>query len=424
MKEKDMTKAKAKSEFYKGTAIPNTLVDELMQKLPAMPTQEDLFGPEGVIKQLGAALIERCLQAELSTHLGYEKNERAEQVRPNHRNGSTPKTLRSEAGEVEIAIPRDRESSYDPLLVKRGQTSLSGFNEKILWLYAHGLSTRDIQAQLLDWYGVEVSPQLISNVTEAVMDEVRQWQNRPLEELYPILYMDCLQLKVRENQRVINKAVYLALGVTMEGHKELLGMWISESEGAKFWLAVCTQLRNRGMKDCYIACVDGLTGFPEAIETVFPQTQVQLCMVHMVRNSLKYVNYKQRAEVAKDLKAIYSAATEADAEFNLELFAEKWDKAYPAISNIWRTHWSHVVPLFSYPEEIRKVIYTTNAIESVNMTLRKVTRNHRIFPSDDAVYKVLYLAIQNITKKWSKSIFDWKAALNYFSIAFAERFPQ
>jgi len=419
-----MTKAKAKSEFYKGTAIPNTLVDELMQKLPAMPTQEDLFGPEGVIKQLGAALIERCLQAELSTHLGYEKNERAEQVRPNHRNGSTPKTLRSEAGEVEIAIPRDRESSYDPLLVKRGQTSLSGFNEKILWLYAHGLSTRDIQAQLLDWYGVEVSPQLISNVTEAVMDEVRQWQNRPLEELYPILYMDCLQLKVRENQRVINKAVYLALGVTMEGHKELLGMWISESEGAKFWLAVCTQLRNRGMKDCYIACVDGLTGFPEAIETVFPQTQVQLCMVHMVRNSLKYVNYKQRAEVAKDLKAIYSAATEADAEFNLELFAEKWDKAYPAISNIWRTHWSHVVPLFSYPEEIRKVIYTTNAIESVNMTLRKVTRNHRIFPSDDAVYKVLYLAIQNITKKWSKSIFDWKAALNYFSIAFAERFPQ
>lgn len=419
-----MTKAKPKSEFYKGTNIPNALLDELMQQLPTMPTQEDLFGPEGVVKQLSAALIERCLQAELSTHLGYEKNQRAEEARRNHRNGYSRKTLKSDAGEVELAIPRDREGSYDPLLVKRGQTSLTGFNEKILWLYAHGLSTRDIQAQILDWYGVEVSPQLISNVTEAVMDEVRQWQNRPLETLYPILYMDCLQLKVRENQRIINKAVYLALGVTMEGHKELLGMWISESEGAKFWLSVCTELRNRGMKDCYIACVDGLTGFPEAIETVFPKSQVQLCLVHMVRNSLKYVNYKQRAEVAKDLKTIYSAATEAEAEFNLELFAEKWDQHYPAISKSWRAHWIRIIPLFSYPEEIRKVIYTTNAIESVNMTLRKVTRNHRIFPSDDAVYKVLYLAIQNITKKWSKPLFDWKAALNYFSIAFAERFPQ
>jgi putative transposase len=339
-----MTKAKPKSEYYKDTAIPNTLLDELMRRLPKMPTQEDLFGPEGVVKQLSAALIERCLQAELSTHLGYEKNRRAEEARPNHRNGYSQKTLKSDAGEVEIAIPRDREGSYDPLLVKRGQTSLTGFNEKILWLYAHGLSTRDIQAQILDWYGVEVSPTLISNVTEAVMDEVRQWQNRPLETLYPILYMDCLQLKVRENQRIINKAVYLALGVTMEGHKELLGMWISESEGAKFWLSVCTELRNRGMKDCYIACVDGLTGFPEAIETVFPQTQVQLCLVHMVRNSLKYVNYKQRAEVAKDLKMIYSAATEAEAEFNLELFAEKWDQQYPAISKSWRAHWTRIIP--------------------------------------------------------------------------------
>jgi putative transposase len=233
MKEKNMTKAKPKSEFHKGTSIPSTLLDELMHHLPALPTQEDLFGPEGVVKQLSAALIERCLQAELSTHLGYEKNQRGEEARPNHRNGYSRKTLKSDAGEVELAIPRDREGSYDPLLVKRGQTSLTGFNEKILWLYAHGLSTRDIQAQILDWYGVEVSPTLISNVTEAVMDEVRQWQNRPLEGLYPILYMDCLQLKVRENQRVINKAVYLALGVTMEGHKELLGMWISENEGAR-----------------------------------------------------------------------------------------------------------------------------------------------------------------------------------------------
>jgi putative transposase len=321
-------------------------------------------------------------------------------------------------------MPRDREGNYDPLLVKRGQRSLTGFNEHILWLYAQGLSTRDIQAHILDWYGVEVSPQRISKVTEAVMDEVRQWQNRPLEALYPIVYLDCLQLKVREKQRIINTAVYLALGVPMEGHKELLGLWISESEGAKCWLSVCTELRNRGMKDCHIACVDGLTGFPEAIETVFPPTQVHLCLVHLVRSSLQYVHYKQRAEVARDLKTIDSAATETEAAFNLELFAEKWDQPYPAISKSWRAHWTRSIPLFSDPEEIRKVIYTTNAIESVNRTRRKVTRKHRIFPFDDAVYQVLYLAIQNITKKWSKPIFDWKAAFHYFSISFAERFPQ
>lgn len=315
----------------KQTPFPAELIDELLKTHPNT-TQEDLFGPEGLVKQFSKALIERCLQTEMSTHLGYEKHERGAEEKPNHRNGYSSKTLKSEQGPVEIAIPRDREGSYDPLLVKKYQTSLTGFNEKILWMYAHGFSTRDIQAQLLEWYGVEVSPTLISNVTEAVMEEVRQWQNRPLEELYPILYMDCLVIKVKENQRLLNKAVYLALGVTLEGKKELLGMWISENEGAKFWLAVCTELRNRGMKDCFIACVDGLTGLPEARETVFPHTQVQLCMVHMVRNSLKYVNYKQRKEVAADLRTIYSAATSDDAEYQLELFAEKWDKKYPAIS--------------------------------------------------------------------------------------------
>lgn len=407
----------------KKTPFPVELIDELLKTCPNT-TQEDLFGPDGLVKQFSKALIERSLQAEMSTHLGYEKHERGTEEKPNHRNGSSHKTLKSEQGPVEIAVPRDREGHFEPLLVKKYQTSLTGFNEKILWMYAHGFSTRDIQAQLLEWYGVEVSPTLISNVTEAVMEEVRQWQNRPLEELYPILYMDCLVVKVKENQRLLNKAVYLALGVTLEGKKELLGMWISENEGAKFWLAVCTELRNRGMKDCFIACVDGLTGLPEAIETVFPHTQVQLCMVHMVRNSLKYVNYKQRKEVAADLRAIYSAATSDDAEYQLELFAEKWDKHYPAISRTWRAHWAHVVPLFAFPEEIRKVIYTTNAIESVNMTLRKVTRNHRLFPSDEAVYKVLYLAVQNITKKWTLPIRDWNAALNWFTVAFVERFPQ
>lgn len=408
----------------KQTMIRPEVLDELLQGCSALPTQEDLFGPEGVIKQISKALIERCLEAELSTHLGYEKHERGTEEKTNSRNGFSRKTLKSEQGPVELAIPRDREGSYDPLLVKKYQTSLTGFNEKILWMYAHGFSTRDIQAQLLEWYGVEVSPTLISNVTEAVMDEVRQWQNRPLETLYPIMYVDCLVIKVRENQRILNKALYLALGITQEGQKELLGMWISENEGAKFWLAVCTDLRNRGMKDCYIACADGLTGLPEAIEAVFPHTQVQLCIVHLVRNSLKYVNFKQRAEVARDLKTIYSAATAEEAEFQLEMFAEKWDSQYPVVSKSWRTHWTRVIPLFSFPEEIRRVIYTTNAIESLNASLRKVTTTHRIFPSDEAVYKVVYLALQNIMKKWTMPIHNWKAALNYFSIAFAERFPQ
>ena len=414
----------------KGSMIRPELLDELLQSCSAMPTQEELFGPDGVIKQLSKMLIERALEAEMTTHLGHEKHERQEreqrtaaEEKPNHRNGHSPKTLKSEQGPVEIAIPRDREGSFNPLLVKKYQTSLTGFNEKIVWLYAHGLSTRDIQAQIQEWYGVEVSPQLISNVTDAVMDEVRQWQNRPLESLYPIVYMDCLVVKVKDNGRLINKAVYLALGVGLEGKKELLGMWISENEGAKFWLNVCTELHNRGVKDCFIACVDGLIGLPEAIETIFPHAQVQLCMVHMVRNSLKYVNFKQRKEVAQDLKRIYSAATADDAEYQLEVFAEKWDQKYPAISKSWREHWAHVVPLFAFPETIRRVIYTTNAIESVNSMLRKVTQAHKLFPSDDAVYKVLYLAVQSITRRWTAPISNWKAALNWFALAYSERIP-
>jgi putative transposase len=410
-----------KMKKAKASTIREELLDELLQGCSAVPTQEELFGPDGVVKKLSAALIQRCLEAELTTHLGYEKHERKAEEKPNHRNGYSRKTLKSDQGEVQIAIPRDREGSFDPIVVKKHQTSLTGFNEKILWLYAHGLSTRDIQAQLLEWYGVEVSPQLISNVTDAVMDEVRHWQNRPLESLYPILYMDCLGVKVKENQRLINKAVYLALGVTLEGQKELLGMWISENEGAKFWLNVCTELSKRGMKDCFIACVEGLAGLPESIETVFPKTQVQLCMVHLVRNSLKYVNYKQRKEVATDLKTIYSAPTAEEAAFQLELFAEKWDRQSPAISRSWRTHWDRVVPLFAFPEMIRRVIYTTNAIESVNSTLRKVTQAHRIFPSDDAVYKLLYLAIQQLTTRWTRSIHNWKDALNWFALAYSER---
>ena len=401
--------------------IRRELIDELLKDYP---NPQDVLAEDGLLKQLTKAVIERCLEAELDTHLGYAKHGRHGHATGNTRNGTSQKTVKGEQGQIEIEVPRDRQATFEPQLVKKGQTRLEGFDEKILAMYARGMTTRDIQAQLQELYGVEVSPALISNVTEAVMEEVRQWQTRPLEAVYPIVYLDCLVVKVKENQRVSNKAVYLALGVTLSGNKELLGMWLSQNEGAKFWLAVLTELQNRGVKDLFIACVDGLTGFPEAIESVFSQTRVQLCMVHMVRNSLRYVSHKHMQEVATDLKAIYSSATEEEAELNLELFAEKWDGLYPSISKSWRAQWARVIPLFAFPADIRRVIYTTNAIESLNMTLRKVTTNHRIFPSDEAVFKVLYLAMRNIAKKWTMPIRDWKPALNRFAVEFAERFPK
>jgi putative transposase len=397
------------------------LIDELLKNCS---DPREILGEGGLIKQLTKAIIERCLETELEAHLGYPKHGRREAGTANVRNGASRKKLKGEQGEIEIAVPRDRQASFEPQLIQKHQTRLDGFEDKILALYARGMTTRDIQAQIQDLYGVEVSPTFISNITEAVMEEVRQWQNRPLDSLYPIVYVDCLVVKVRENQRVINKALYLALGVTMEGQKELLGMWMAHHEGAKFWLSVFTELQNRGLKDIFIACVDGLTGLPEAIETLYPQTRIQLCMVHLVRNSLQYVSYKHRKEVAADLRLIYSAGTESEALVYLELFAEKWDRIYPTISKMWHAHWSRVLPLFAFPEDIRKVIYTTNAIESVNMTLRKVTRNHRIFPSDEAVFKVIYLALQNIAKKWTMPIRNWTPALNCFAIEFAGRFPQ
>ena len=402
-------------------SIRRELIDELLKDYPS---PQDVLAEDGLLKQLTKAVIERCLETELDSHLGYPKHGRHGNVSGNTRNGTSQKTMKGEQGQIELEVPRDRQGSFEPQLVKKGQTRLEGFDEKILAMYARGMTTRDIQAQLQELYGVEVSPALISNVTEAVMEEVHQWQTRPLEAIYPIVYLDCLVVKVKENQRVSNKAVYLALGVTLSGNKELLGMWLSQNEGAKFWLAVLTELQNRGVKDIFIACVDGLTGFPEAIESVYPQTRVQLCMVHMVRNSLRYVSHKHMQEVATDLKAIYSSATEEEAELHLELFAEKWDGLYPSISKSWRAQWARVIPLFAFPADIRRVIYTTNAIESLNSTLRKVTTNHRIFPSDEAVFKVIYLALRNISKRWTMPIRDWKPALNRFAVEFADRFPK
>lgn len=397
------------------------LIDELLKECS---DPSEVLAEGGLIKQLTKAIIERCLETELEQHLGYPKHGRRTEGSTNSRNGSSRKRLKGTQGEIEIALPRDREASFEPQLIQKHQTRIAGLEDKILALYARGMTTRDIQAQVQELYGVEVSPTFVSNVTEAVMEEVHQWQNRPLDALYPIVYVDCLVVKVRENQRVVNKALYLALGVDMEGQKEVLGMWLAQSEGAKFWLAVFTELHNRGLKDIFIACMDGLPGLPGAVEALYPQTRIQLCMVHMVRNSLKYVSYTHRKEVASDLKLIYGAATETEAEVYLDLFAEKWDQQYPTISKLWRTHWSHVIPLFAFSEDIRRVIYTTNAIESLNMSLRKVTRNHRIFPSDEAAFKVVYLALRNIAKKWTMPIHHWKPALNCFAIEFAGRFPQ
>lgn len=398
--------------------ISKKVIDELLKDYQE---PQAILGEGGLLKQLTKAIVERCLEAEMDTHLGYPKHQR--NSNSNSRNGKSNKALTGEFGQVEIEVPRDRHSQFEPQIVKKGQTRLNGFNDKILSLYARGMTVRDIQEQLQDLYGVEVSSTLISKVTDSVIEEVVQWQSRGLDAVYPIVYCDCLVLKVRENQRVINKSVYLVLGVNLSGHKELLGIWIAQNEGAKFWLSVLTELQNRGLKDIFVACIDGLTGMVEAIESTYPQTRVQLCMVHMVRNSLRYVSYKHRKELVADLKAIYRAATAEEAELNLELLAEKWDDTYPVVSKSWKNRWANVIPLFDFPEEIRKVIYTTNAIESLNMTLRKVTRNHRIFPNDESVKKVIYLALQNITKKWTMPIPNWKLALNRFAIEFEDRFP-
>ena len=384
---------------------------------------EQMFGSDGLLQQLTKALIERLLGAELTHHLGYEKHSSAGTNSGNSRNGSSPKTIKGKRGQVRIEVLRDRAASFEPQLIKKGQTRFDGFDERVLSLYARGLSVREIQAHLEEIYGVEVSPDLISTVTDAVLDEVRVWQARPLDEVYPILYLDALQVKIRDQGRVSNKAIYLAIGVNMQGRKEVLGMWVSESEGAKFWLAVVTELKNRGVRDIFIACLDGLKGFPEAIETVYPKTQVQLCLVHLVRYSLAFVSFKDRKEVSQDLKAIYRAPSEAEAARQLAAFAEKWNEQYPLIAKSWQSNWARLIPMFSYPEDIRRAIYTTNVIESLNMTLRKTIKTRASFPNDDAAFKLLYLALQNIAKKWTMPIPNWSRALNALVILFEDRVP-
>jgi putative transposase len=384
---------------------------------------EDFIGENGLLKQLTKALLEAALRAELTGHLGYEKHDPAGNNSGNSRNGVTRKKLKGEFGEIELETPRDRNGTFDPLLVERHQTRWTGFDDKILSMYSRGMSTREIQGHLEEMYQVEVSAQFISTVTSGVEEKVKEWQNRPLEAVYPILYMDALYVKMRDNGQVKNRAVFVAIGVNMEGNKDVLGLWVADNEGAKFWLKVLTDLKNRGVKDVFIACVDGLKGFPEAIETAFPEALVQLCIVHMVRHSLNYVSWKQRKAVAADLRHIYTAPTEVAAEMALNEFGMKWDKSCPTISEIWRRNWTRVTPFFAFPGEIRKVIYTTNAVESLNMTLRKIIKTRGSFPNEESAVRLMWMALSNHVKKWS-FVQGWREALNRFQILWPERMPK
>jgi putative transposase len=400
--------------------ITPQVLDELLKEYK---TPDDMLGNNGLLQQLTKALVERALEGEMTHHLGYAPHDAAGDNSGNSRNGKSKKTITGKRGTVEIDVPRDRKSEFEPQMIRKGQRRFDGFDDKIISMYARGMSCRQIQAHLQEIYSVEVSPDLISTVTDGVIDEVRAWQSRPLDPLYPILYLDALQVKIKSEGRVANKAIYLAIGVNLQGTKEVLGLWASENEGAKFWLGVVTELKNRGVRDIFIACVDGLKGFPEAIETVFPKTQVQLCLVHLVRYSLAYVSFKDRKALVTDLKTIYRTTSLEAAEVQLEAFAEKWDTRYPMIAKSWRANWTRVIPMFGLPEDIRRAVYTTNAIESLNMSLRKIIKCRASFPNEEAAFKLLYLALQNAAKKWTMPIPNWSRAMNQFAIIYDGRLP-
>lgn len=393
--------------------LTNKIVEELLSK--ANPSE--LFGKDGLFQQLKKQIVERVLASELEHDLGYSKHSKVPKIDNNRRNGSYEKTIIDENGsQITVDVPRDREGEFTPHLLPKGIRRFNGFDDKVISLYARGMTISEIQGHLEEIYQTEISKDLISTITDGVIDEVTRWQNRPLDSVYPILYLDCIHVKSRDNNIVINKAVYLAIAVNIDGKKELLGIWVGKNEGSKFWMQVVTELKNRGVEQIYVACVDGLKGFPEAIGSVFPNTTVQLCIVHMVRNSVRYVSYKDLKEVTRDLKKIYTATTEEMAHFELKQFGSKWDNKYPVISDIWQRNWSGIIPFFAFPAEIRKVIYTTNAIESVNRQIRKIIKNKGVFPDDKSIQKIIFLALRNAAKKWTMPLKDWPLALNQFEI--------
>ncbi len=397
-------------------------IDQIVDQLDLQGvTQEELFGEDGLVKMLTAKILNKALEAEMDAHLGYPKHSSAGDKSGNSRNGYSSKKVLTRDQEVTIDVPRDRNGNFEPTLVGKYEKRLPVFNDQIISLYSRGMTLRDIQSHLQEMYAVEVSAELISQVTDSVFEEVREWRARPLESIYPIVYLDALRINSREGGKSQNKALYLALGVSLEGMKEVLGFYLAETEGAKFWMGVLSDLKNRGVQDIFIACVDGLVGFPEAIRAVFPETRIQLCIVHMIRNSTRYVSYKDLKEVCSDLKEIYSAPNEEEGLLKLDDFGQKWDSKYPMIHKSWLNHWDNLSEFFFYPEEIRRIIYTTNAIESLNASLRKVTKNRAAFPNDDSIYKIMYLAINKISRKWTMPIRNWGLALNQFSIMFGER---
>lgn len=401
-------------------AISKEVLDELMKNYKG---PDDITGPDGLIKELTKALVERAMQGEMTEHLGYEKNDQAKKSTGNRRNGSSKKTLRSDQGPMDIEVPRDRDGEFEPTIVPKHQRDFKGFDDKILSMYARGMTTREIAGHLKEIYNTDVSPELISRATDSVKELLDEWRARPLESFYPVLFLDALVIPVKDDSTIKKKAFFLALAIRMDGQKELLGLWSEQNEGAKFWLGVLNELKNRGVQDVLIAAVDGLSGFPDAINAVFPKTEVQLCIVHMVRNSLKFVPYKDRKTVAADLKKIYLSASEDAARAALSAFGETWDKKYPMISRSWTAKWPEIIPFLKFPEVIRKAVYTTNAIESLNYSIRKVTKNRQSFPTTESAMKLVFMALQNISKKWTMPLRDWGAAVNQFAIIYGDRVP-
>ena len=399
-------------------AINNDVIDAMLKECK---TTADITGENGLLKQLTKAIMERALEGEMDTHLQYEKHSHKGTNSGNSRNGHSKKKVITDQGKIEITVPRDRNADFEPQIIGKGERRFTGFDEKIISMYALGMTVRDIQYHLKDIYQVEVSPELISNVTEQILEEVNEWRERPLLPLYSIVYFDALWVKVREDNRVINKAVYMALGVDVEGNRDILGLWISQSEGARFWMNVISQLQDRGVQDILIACVDGLKGFPEAIEAIFPQTEVQVCIVHMVRNSFKFVPKKDSKEFTADMKKIYQASSEEAGEKALKEFTQKWGSTYPGAVRSWNNNWHNLSNMLRYPKDLRRLVYTTNPIESMNASLRKVTKNKRVFPNDNAVFKQLYLAIKRKVKTWSAKTAQWKGIRNQLEILFEER---
>lgn len=399
-------------------AVPKNF--DLEVELAKCKTADDLTGKNGLVQRLIGSMLEKLLQNEMDEHLGYEKHSLSGHNSGNSRNGLSKKSLKSNYGPVELEIPRDRNSEFNPIAVKKHQRSIGSFDDKIISMYAKGMSTRDIQAHVQELYGTELSPALISNITEKVMEVAIEWQSRPLQAIYPIIFFDAIHYKVKENGKIVSKASYTCLGIDTEGKKDVLGIWIGEAEGARFWLKVCTELQNRGVKDVFIACIDGLKGLPDAIQAIFPNVIIQLCIIHMIRNSIKYVPYNHSKEFVHDLKEIYKAPTQEAGYQNLEKLQSKWESKYPLAVKPWIIHWGNVKTFFDFPEAIRRLIYTTNAVESVHRQLRKVTKNKCVFPTDEALFKML-LAIRDVSKKWTVPVRGWTTAISFLSIAYGDR---